>query len=152
MTTTRTENGHKYNTKTSTKISTKRTKEHRTTEEEMEVPNSSWELRNRKRAKPFMNMMMMMMMMMMKMMIMGNLHENLQEHVCKLTVISREIFSQNEKVFRIVIQKIKTHILRSITLLRKPCRLWDKVERMTRDQTGHRQRYNTAYAFCMLDN
>jgi len=33
--TTRTENGHKQNTKTSTTISTKRTKEHKTTEEEM---------------------------------------------------------------------------------------------------------------------
>ena len=39
--TTRTEDGHKQNTKTSTTISTKRTKEHRTTEEEMEGPNSS---------------------------------------------------------------------------------------------------------------
>ena len=39
--TTRTEDGHKQNTKTSTTIQTKRTKEHRTTEEEMEGPNSS---------------------------------------------------------------------------------------------------------------
>ena len=35
------ENGHKQTTKTSTKIQTKRTKEHRTTEEEMEGPTSS---------------------------------------------------------------------------------------------------------------
>ena len=39
--TTRTEDGHKQNTKISTTISTKRTKEHRTTEEEMEGPTSS---------------------------------------------------------------------------------------------------------------
>jgi len=39
--TTRTEDGHKQTTKASTKISNKRTKEHRTTEEEMEGPNSS---------------------------------------------------------------------------------------------------------------
>ena len=39
--TTRTEDGHKQNIKTNTTISTKRTKEHRTTEEEMEGPTSS---------------------------------------------------------------------------------------------------------------
>jgi len=39
--TTRTEDGHKQTTKTSTTILTKRTKEHRTTEEEMEGPTSS---------------------------------------------------------------------------------------------------------------
>jgi len=39
--TTRTEDGHKYNTKTSITISNKRTKEHRKTEEEMEGPTSS---------------------------------------------------------------------------------------------------------------
>ena len=38
------------NTKTSTTISTKRTKEHRTTEEEMEGPTSSWGSSNRKHA------------------------------------------------------------------------------------------------------
>jgi hypothetical protein len=36
--TTRTEDGHKWNTKTSTTIQTERTKEHRTTKEEMEGP------------------------------------------------------------------------------------------------------------------
>ena len=45
--TTCTEDGHKQTTKTSTTISTKRTKEHRTTEEEMEGPTSSWGSRNR---------------------------------------------------------------------------------------------------------
>ena len=39
--TTRTEDGHKQNTKTSTTMQTKRTKKHRTTEEEMEEPTSS---------------------------------------------------------------------------------------------------------------
>ena len=39
--------GHKQTTKTSTKIQTKRTKKHRTTEEEMEGPISSGGLRNR---------------------------------------------------------------------------------------------------------
>ena len=45
--TTRTEDGHKQTTKTSTTIHTKRTKKHRTTEEEMEGPTSSWGSRNR---------------------------------------------------------------------------------------------------------
>ena len=54
---------------------------------------------------------------------MGNLHE----HIYTLIVISRGISSQNKKVFGIVVQKIKTHILRSRTFLQKPCRLWDKV-------------------------
>jgi len=39
--TARTEDGQKQTTKTSTAISTERTKEHRTTEEEMEGPTSS---------------------------------------------------------------------------------------------------------------
>ena len=39
--TTHTEDGHKQNTKTSTTIQTKRTKEHRMTEEETEGPTSS---------------------------------------------------------------------------------------------------------------
>ena len=42
-----TKDGHKQTTKTSTKIQTKRTKKHRTTEEEMEGPTSSAGSRNR---------------------------------------------------------------------------------------------------------
>jgi len=41
LATTCTEDGHKQTTKTSTTISAKRTKEHRTTEEEMEGPTAS---------------------------------------------------------------------------------------------------------------
>ena len=47
MATTCTEDGYKQTTKTSTTIKTKRTKKHRTTEEEMEGPTSSWGSRNR---------------------------------------------------------------------------------------------------------
>jgi hypothetical protein len=47
VTTTRTEDGHKQNTKTSTAIQTERKKEHRATEEETEGPTSSRGLRNR---------------------------------------------------------------------------------------------------------
>ena len=42
-----TKGGHKQTTKTSTKIQSKRTKKHRTTEEEMEGPASSGGSRNR---------------------------------------------------------------------------------------------------------
>jgi hypothetical protein len=45
--TTRTEDGHKQNTKTSTAIQTERKKKHRATEEEMERPTSSGGLKNR---------------------------------------------------------------------------------------------------------
>jgi hypothetical protein len=45
--TTRTEDGHRQNTKTSTAIQTGRKKEHRATEEEMEGPTSSRGSRNR---------------------------------------------------------------------------------------------------------
>jgi hypothetical protein len=45
--TTRTEDGHRQNTKTSTAIQTERWKERRATEEEMEGSTSFWGLRNR---------------------------------------------------------------------------------------------------------
>jgi hypothetical protein len=47
LATTRTEDGHRQNTKTSTAIQTEGKKEHRATEEEMEGPTSSGGLRNR---------------------------------------------------------------------------------------------------------
>jgi glutamate synthase domain-containing protein 2 len=45
--TTRTEDGYRQNTETSTAIQSERKKEHRATEEEMEGPTSSGGLRNR---------------------------------------------------------------------------------------------------------
>jgi hypothetical protein len=47
MATTRTEDGHRQNTKTSIAIQIERKKEHKATEEEMEGPASSGGLRNR---------------------------------------------------------------------------------------------------------
>jgi hypothetical protein len=47
VTTTRTEDGHRQNTKPSSAIQTERKKEHRATEEQMERPTSSGGLRNR---------------------------------------------------------------------------------------------------------
>jgi hypothetical protein len=50
-----------------------------------------------------------------------------------------------------VVQKIKTHVLCSITFFRKSCRLWDNVEKYgrTREVTGENI---TAHALCMLEN
>jgi hypothetical protein len=52
MATTCTEDGQKQTTKTSTALQTKRTKENRTTEEEMGGPTSPGGLRNRQQANP----------------------------------------------------------------------------------------------------
>ena len=50
-----------------------------------------------------------------------------------------------------VVQKIKTHILCSVTFFsRKSCRLWDNVERYCR--AGQATDDNMAHARCMLGN
>jgi len=36
------------------------------------------------------------------------------------------------------VEKIKTHILCSVTFFRKSCRLWDNVEKMWYSPTDHR--------------
>jgi hypothetical protein len=46
------------------------------------------------------------------------------------------------------VEKIKTHILCAITFFRKPCRLWDNVEKYCR--TGPVTDDNVALAHCML--
>jgi len=48
-----------------------------------------------------------------------------------------------------VVQKIKTHISRSITFFRKSCRLWDNVE--THCRVGQATDSHMAHAHCMLD-
>ena len=49
-----------------------------------------------------------------------------------------------------VVDKIKTQILSSVTFSRKSCRLWDNVKKCG----GAREAAddNKAHAFCMLDN
>jgi len=49
-----------------------------------------------------------------------------------------------------VVEKLKTHIIYSITFFRKSCRLWDNVENICRD--GQATVVNMAHAHCMLDN
>jgi len=49
-----------------------------------------------------------------------------------------------------VVEKIKTHILCSVTFSRKSCRLWDNVGKYCRE--GQAKDDNMARAHCMLDN
>jgi hypothetical protein len=48
-----------------------------------------------------------------------------------------------------VVEKIKTHILCSVTFFRKSCRLWDNVDKYCR--AGQTTDGNMAHAHCMLD-
>jgi hypothetical protein len=48
-----------------------------------------------------------------------------------------------------VVEKIKTHILWSITFFRKSCHLWDNVEKYS--TAGQAIDDNVAHAHCMLD-
>jgi len=50
-----------------------------------------------------------------------------------------------------VVEKIKTHILRSVTFFWKSCHFWGHVKNMV-SQTGHRWHYNMAHAHFMLVN
>jgi len=47
-----------------------------------------------------------------------------------------------------VVEKIKTHILCSVTLFRKSCRLWDDMEKYGR--AGQATVDRVAHAHCML--
>jgi hypothetical protein len=49
-----------------------------------------------------------------------------------------------------VVEKLKTHILCSVTFFRKSCHLWDNVEKCGR--AGQDIDDNMAHAHCMLDN
>jgi len=48
-----------------------------------------------------------------------------------------------------VVEKIKTHILFSVTFFRKSCRLWDNVEKCCR--AGQDRDDNMAHAHCLPD-
>jgi hypothetical protein len=61
-----------------------------------------------------------------------------------------EFFLQWEMFPVYFVQKIKTHILSSITFFRKSCRLWENVEKYCRVEQA--SNYNMAHAHCMLDN
>ena len=60
-------------------------------------------------------------------------------------------FFLEREMFQIkAVQKIKTHILCSVTFSRKSCRLWDNVEKYCR--AGQATGDNMAHALCMLYN
>jgi hypothetical protein len=65
-----------------------------------------------------------------------------------------EFFLESEMFQTKVVEKIKTHILYSVTCFRKSCRLWDNVEKYgtARQTTDDNIRVTTAHALCMLDN
>jgi len=48
-----------------------------------------------------------------------------------------------------VVEKVKTHILCSVTFFRKSCRLLDNVENFCR--AGQATDENMAHAYCMLN-
>ena len=59
-------------------------------------------------------------------------------------------FSLESEMFQAeVVEKIKTHILCSVTFPRKSYRLWDNVEKYCR--AGQDAADDTAHAHCMLD-
>ena len=60
-----------------------------------------------------------------------------------------QLFLEWEMFRTKAVQKIKTHILCSVTFFRKSCRLWDNVEKYCR--AGQATDGNMAHARCMLD-
>ena len=48
-----------------------------------------------------------------------------------------------------VVEKIKTHILCSVSIFQKSCHLWDNVEKYGRAKQATDD--NTEHALCMLD-
>ena len=57
--------------------------------------------------------------------IRGTLHEDQYTFL----IIFRSVFLRMKNFWQVVVVKIKTHILGSITFFRKSCRLWDNVEK-----------------------
>ena len=77
--------------------------------------------------------------------ITGSLHEDslhLWQYLAKF-VIEWEMFETK------VVEKIRTHILCSITFFRKPHRLWDNTK-YGGDWGGNKWRHNMAHTRCML--
>jgi len=75
--------------------------------------------------------------------------ETLYEDLCTCMKTPRWILL---KMFHTKVEeKIKTHILCTITLFRKSCRLWDNVEKYCRAGQATWQ-WNTTHAHYMLDN
>jgi hypothetical protein len=59
-------------------------------------------------------------------------------------------FLQQEMFQTNFVEKIKRHILCSVTYFRKSCRLWDNVEKYCKVEQATDD--NMAHEHCMLDN
>jgi hypothetical protein len=69
---------------------------------------------------------------------------------CHVFIISRSVLLRMRNRAEKAIEKIKTHILCSVTLYRKSCRLWDNVEKYCRAEQATDD--SMAHVHCMLDN
>ena len=77
---------------------------------------------------------------------MGTLHEGIYAHLWYLT----EFFLEWEMFQAQFVEKIKTHILCSVTFFPKIVSLWDNVEKYCRTRQATSD--SIAYAFCIPDN
>jgi hypothetical protein len=62
-----------------------------------------------------------------------------------------KFFLEWEMFYKKVLEKIKTHILCSVTFFRNSPRLWDNFENLTEPEGGHKWRHNMAHTRYMLD-
>ena len=65
-------------------------------------------------------------------------------------ITSRWVLLRMRNISVKIVEKIKTHTLRSITFFLKSCSLWENVEKYCR--AGQATDDNMAHAHCMLDN
>jgi hypothetical protein len=75
--------------------------------------------------------------------------DTLHEDRHTFLITSRSVILRMRNVKDKVVEKIKTHILCSVTFSRKSCRLWDDLEKHCR--AGQAADDNMAHAHCMLD-
>jgi hypothetical protein len=76
-----------------------------------------------------------------------NITSSLYEDVFTFMTVSRWVLFRLRNILDKVVEKIKTHILCSVTFFRKSCCLWDNVEKIWRNQRGHGWRYKMEHGF-----
>jgi hypothetical protein len=74
-----------------------------------------------------------------------------REDLCAVVLMHRWIRLRMRNVSDKFAEKVKLHILCPNAVFRKSCRLWDNVETIWCDQTGHGRQYNIAHSRCLLD-
>jgi hypothetical protein len=76
-----------------------------------------------------------------------------KQRVLHLWPLLVKFFSEWDMFSIKVVEKIKTHILCSITFFRKSWRLWDNIEKSTWSQKRHKWRHNMAHRVaCKISN